>query len=101
MKKEIFIVKAGSGTTDQDDIFMSSKIEFAATSDFETVREFYLKGLLPTEAEFEAIRVEQFLKNERAYLHLAYERKFVVRCKVQSNEMLQMYEIVKTIKEGN
>ena len=100
MKKEIFIVRAGSGTVDRTDIFLSSKVEFAATNDHEVVREFIFKGLYEHERPYLERKVQDFLDGKRKYVHVLSEGKALVRCEVQKNAMLQVYEIIKTIEEG-
>ena len=101
MKKEIFIVKASGGCyPERSDIFLSSRIEFAVTNDREVVREFIFKGLYEHERPYLERKVQDFLDGKRKYVHVLSENKALVWCEVQKNAMLQVYEIVKTIKEG-
>ena len=98
--KEIYIAKAGKGLTERTDILRSSKIEFAKVIDHELVREFIFNGLNNMDREFFQHRVEEFLKGSIDYVSDTVNKKFIVRCEEQHNEMLQIYEMVRTIKEG-
>ena len=95
--ENIFIVKAVTAEKNGKRV---STIQYSSEVDHQEVREFFLRGEHVDDTKYITDRVDEFLAGERKDCYIAGAAKYAVRCEVQRNEMLQIYEIVKTIKES-
>lgn len=97
---KLFVVKTGSSTSDHEgQTIKSDRIDFTSIVDHKVIRDFAMIGLDDLAREYYLPRVEAVLDGKKTSIQIN-DNKFIVRCELCSNSMLQIYEIVKTIKES-
>jgi len=75
-------------------------IEYTVAITPDDAREFAGYGEHPDDLALVLKKVDEFLAGDRKYFQSNFPNKYAVKCEVQRNAMLQIYEIVRTMKEG-